>query len=471
VDRGLEESLGRVWNPDVRPLVTEAYRSYTTGSARAAIILAWGAVAADLIDKLRRLSEDGEGAARTLVEKIERARAGNDVKLMQEVEASLLDTAHSLELLDSVEVRDLQRLREDRHLCAHPSLRTMGDFYAPTLELARTHLVAALNGLLAYPPSQGRRVVERFKKHVADSFFTGNQDYLTHSFFDQVKPVARRQIIDVAAKVACLEPDGLPDPPGAHQIADRMAECLRLFAGRDRELVATRMDLIVPRLAERPADVQLRALGRLGDLDVFWNAVSVPLRGQIGDFILIGIVDTDVPFRTPGLTPTQAQVLSLVGIDEVRNNVPALETAFRRLDGLEQVEVISWRPGPYFAQFLPSLVKQGVAHSYRAAQYVTRTAVLPCAPHLTDQQLTDLLITWAENEQCLFSAQMPQLAAEMYKVTQHLDSLDDRFQGILCAHGGRSPMSGRTRPTALIFSSPQLSGISSSVSDSEHTAT
>ncbi|MER6076033.1 hypothetical protein ABT187_46305 [Streptomyces sp. NPDC001817] len=247
---------------------------------------------------------------------------------------------------------------------------------------------------------------------MADNSFTGNQEYLTHSFFDQVKPAARRQIVDVAAKVACLEPDGLPDPPGAQQIADRMADCLRLFAGRNRELVATRMDLIVPRLAERPFDVQLRALGRLGDLDVFWNAASTPLRGQISDIILTGIVQTDVPSRPSGLTPTQAQVLSLVGIDEVRNTVPALETVFRRLYGLEQVEVISWRPGPYFAQFLASLMTEEVAHSVLAAQYVTRTAVLPCAPHLTEQQLNELLTTWTENEQCLFSAPMPQLAVE-----------------------------------------------------------
>ncbi|MGX5397145.1 hypothetical protein ACWLMY_35455 [Streptomyces anulatus] len=419
----LEESLGRVWNPDVRPLAAEAYRSYATGSARAAIILTWGAVAADIIDKLRRLSEDSEGAASALVEKIEKARAGSDVKLMQEVEASLLDAAHSLELLDSVEKRDLQRLREDRHLCAHPSLRALGEFYVPTLELARTHLVGALNGLLVHPPSQGRRVVERFTKHVADNSFTGNQEYLSHSFFDQVKPAARRHIIDVAAKAACLEPDGLPDPPGTVEIADRMADCLRHFAVCDRDLVALRMGLVVPRLAERPFDVQLRALGRLGDLDVFWNAVPAPLRGQISDLILRGIASTDAAYRTSGLDPTHTQVLSLVGIDEVRDNVPALATVFRRLDGLEQAEVISWRPGPFFAQFLPSLMKKEVSHSFLAAQYVTRSAILPCAPHLTDHQLSELLTTWVENEQCLFSAQMPQLAVELHQKTQHLGSL------------------------------------------------
>jgi hypothetical protein len=118
----LEESLGRVWNPDVRPLVAEAYRSYTTGSARACIILTWGAVASDLIDKLRRLSGDGEGAATTIVQKIDTARDRNDVKGMQDVEASLLATARDLELLDFVEERELQRLRDDRHLCAQRRL-------------------------------------------------------------------------------------------------------------------------------------------------------------------------------------------------------------------------------------------------------------------------------------------------------------------------------------------------------------
>ncbi|MGB8947030.1 MAG: hypothetical protein WCD21_43390 [Streptomyces sp.] len=45
----LEERVNRVFNPDLRPLVREAYRCYASGSARGAIVLTWTAVCADLI--------------------------------------------------------------------------------------------------------------------------------------------------------------------------------------------------------------------------------------------------------------------------------------------------------------------------------------------------------------------------------------------------------------------------------------
>jgi hypothetical protein len=131
----LEEQVGRVWNPDIRPLVAEAYRCYAAGAARASITLTWVAVCADLIEKVNRLAEDGEASTRDLAARIERARdQGADVqavKAMQDVERTILDKALELELIDSIGKRELERLREDRHLCAHPSLRPLGEFYEP----------------------------------------------------------------------------------------------------------------------------------------------------------------------------------------------------------------------------------------------------------------------------------------------------------------------------------------------------
>lgn len=410
----LEESLRRVWNPDVRPLVAEAYRSYTTGSARACILLTWSAVAADLIDKLRRLSEDGEGSANAIVLKIDSARDANDVKAMQEAEASLLTTARSLELLDFVEERELQRLRDDRHLCAHPSLRPFGDFYAPTAEYARAHLVAALQSLLIHPPSQGRKVVERFSAHVADPAFTGSGNYLTHTYFDQVKPTVRRQVVGLAVKVACLEPDGLPDPPGPPVLGDRMADCLRLFVERDRTLVAEQMKKVTTRLGDRPREVQIRGVGRLGDVDVFWDAVSDPLRDQIK-----GLIGSTL--RSPQeINFEEARLVSLVAIDEVRQILPVLEETFTRLDWMRQIMVITNRPGRYFAQYLPALLSRDVASSYRLAEILTQSAVLPVAPHLTTADLQEILQAWTDNGQCLMASEMPQLAVTLYESTQHL---------------------------------------------------
>lgn len=85
---------------------------------------------------------------------------------MQDVERELLAKTGALELIDAIERRQLERIREDRHLCAHPSLRPLGTFVMPSVECARAHLVTALEALLIHPPSQGRRAVARSSIYV-----------------------------------------------------------------------------------------------------------------------------------------------------------------------------------------------------------------------------------------------------------------------------------------------------------------
>ena len=70
------------------------------------------------------------------------------VKAMQRIEAALVDKAVEFELIDTTGRRELDRIREDRHLCAHPSLRAAGEVYNPRPEIARGHLAVALRTLL-----------------------------------------------------------------------------------------------------------------------------------------------------------------------------------------------------------------------------------------------------------------------------------------------------------------------------------
>ncbi|WP_267717341.1 hypothetical protein [Streptomyces sp. CoH17] len=70
----LDERVNRVFNPDLRPLVREAYRCYVSGSARGAIVLTRTAVCADLIAKAQILHEEGESHVKDLIADVERAQ-------------------------------------------------------------------------------------------------------------------------------------------------------------------------------------------------------------------------------------------------------------------------------------------------------------------------------------------------------------------------------------------------------------
>ncbi|MEV7068598.1 hypothetical protein AB0N97_38365 [Streptomyces collinus] len=409
----LEERVAACWSPEVRPLIAEAHRCYATGSARAAIVLTWTAVCADLIEKLRRLAEDGEGQARSVIEKVEKAQGKADaaaIKTMQEVETSLLlDTALGVELIDAVQHRKLNQLRLDRNLCAHPSLSPLGDVFAPSLDDARAHLAAALDALLVHTPSQGRKVVDRIRALLADTAFIG-EDFIAQTYFDRVKPAVRRRLVNLVVKQALLEVEveGL----NAKELADRAAVCVTAFTHRDRDLVRNELTRFIPDLSEKPTEVQLRAVGRLGHLSLFWETTDDVLRGQVN-----GVIAAFSPSAST-LTPEHVALLSLVAVDDVRTLLPALETAFHQLDLLPKAAVIRRRPGRFFVPQLAPLLR--AAKSYRSAEAVCQDAVLTCAPFLTAQDLRAVLDAWINNHECREAAQMPEHAVTLYRATAHL---------------------------------------------------
>ena len=178
----LETLVAQVWSPDVRPLAEEAWRCYNAGAIRASIAATWSAVTADIIVKLIRLADEGDKGAQAFRQQVTDAQdkglTPEGVRAMQAIEASLVDKAVDFELIDTIGKRELDRIREDRHLCSHPSLRTEGEVYNPRPEAARGHLAIALSTLLVHPPTQGRKLVEEFKNFICDPLFASSSAHI-----------------------------------------------------------------------------------------------------------------------------------------------------------------------------------------------------------------------------------------------------------------------------------------------------
>ncbi|WP_042435532.1 hypothetical protein [Streptacidiphilus anmyonensis] len=423
----LEERVTACWSPGVRPLVVEAHRCYVTGSARAAIVLTWTAVCADIIDKLRRLAEDGDGDAKTLVDRVEsvQGRVTQDaIKTMQEVEGQLLGIALAMELIDEVEQRKLDQLRLDRNLCAHPSLGPLGDVFAPTLDDARAHLAVALEALLTHAPSQGRSVVKRMIALLSDPSFPGSEDFIAHTYFDRVKPAVRRSLVNLVVKHALLELDAEGLDP--QELADRCAVCVAAFAARDRVLVRQQLAQVAPGLSQKAVAVQMRAAARLGHLDLFWEVTEQAMHQQL-DRVIAAL---NVQFAAfGGLKPEDLAVLSLVSQDRAREALPALEAKFEDLPEANQASAIGRRPGRYFVPRLADLLRG--ATSYRSAESVCQAAVLTCAPWFTAQDLASILDAWAETYDCRMAAAMPRHAVTLYRATRQLPSAPETWRNFV----------------------------------------
>jgi hypothetical protein len=413
----LERQVQLVWDPTVRPLVLEAWRCYSGGAIRASIGMTWVAVCADLTAKIVRLAEDGEGQASDLATKVVKAREAGlsaaGVATMQEVERTVINTAVKLDIIDSIGARELERIREDRNLCVHPSLRGHGDAYVPLADVARAHLALALDTVLVHPPTQGRRLVEAFLQYVAETTYVPSPTHTLATFFDRVHPRTKRNIIQAAAKHALLELEG-PDTVNKRELADRMADCLSAFATKDRAAVAEALGALADRFQSAGNEILINAVGRLGPLPEFWEIFDEGQAERLNNLLptLKGIGQETWTFVA------SPAVLAMVAEQTVRARLPLLETTFSELTQWQRREVMAARPNTYFAPLVPTLLDEAL--SFRGAEEITATVVVPHGSFLTIDQLRAALRSWANNNQCREASAMPELAVALYRATAHL---------------------------------------------------
>jgi hypothetical protein len=153
----LEELVLSVRDRNSREYIGEAVVDYQSRCYRSAISAAWVAITYDIISKIRELSVQGDAQARNFIERVDRAialRVADPVeskKQLQAIEGELLVIAHdTFEFLTDHDLRDMTRLRDDRHLCAHPAFAGEDYLFQPSPELVRTHLVHAIVDLLQH---------------------------------------------------------------------------------------------------------------------------------------------------------------------------------------------------------------------------------------------------------------------------------------------------------------------------------
>lgn len=410
--RDLGELVTSTWSRDVRPLIEEALRCYNAGAYRAAIVTCWTSVCADVMEKALYLDEEGTGSAKELASMIRQTRLAGlstgGIKAAQKIEDSLLGSAETLELIDSIGRRQLERLRADRNLCAHPSLAPVGGYAQPTAEEAHQHLSTAVDVLLGHPPVQGRAALERLLNYLVSSSFSGNPTLLVDTFLGSTQSATRRHIADLAAKHALLELDVPADVPvTAGELASRAAICVRAFATADRELVVSSLKKAAERLPREDGPRLLRALGRLGDQEVFWACTD----DHLGNAIVAALdaaTGTDVP----------DSVVGLVASPLARHHLPSLPALFAASSAQQKAAAIGTHPSPEFAPYVGGLLRE--AGSFRMAEELCANGVLPMGRYLSQEHLEDVLDAWLTNDQCLQASAMPNNACVLFNATRRL---------------------------------------------------
>ncbi|MBB1177660.1 hypothetical protein [Brevundimonas aurantiaca] len=315
----LDILLTKVRNPQSRTYFLDAVRAYKAGALRAALTAAWVAIAYDLIAKYRELSAMGDAAATAFLQSWDNATAINDIRQLLQLEGRILeDAADNTQAISQIAGRQLERLREDRHLCAHPAFSAEALLFEPTPELVRMHLVNAVDLVLGQEALQGRAIFEVFDGDVQSSGFPADHtrilDYVEQRYLARVRPQNIRNFGTVLAK-SLLK--GVP----AHLDVVRSKVESALVAVRDRApgawpdvvpAIVRLLDTLDP--ADRP-----RAIAFIAAFPAFWPLMQEPTRTSLQETVnnanAANLTDYLV-LRGVAFAPFRAPILALIaGLD------------------------------------------------------------------------------------------------------------------------------------------------------------
>jgi hypothetical protein len=259
----LDELVALCRDKLAKKFIQEAVACYRAGAYRSCIVATWNAVVFDFLHKLRELELLGNGEATNLLQKFEKLSLEQKVKELWQFEKEIPTLAlEKFELISHPEKPQIERLFQDRSLCAHPSMASLEEPFEATAELARCHLRSAVMYLLQRPPVQGRSARDRIFQDIQSEYFPIDPELAAQYF--QKSPLARARFILIKDVVLGLTVSLLTEE---RQKDERIRQfsalnaIASLYPNETREILSERLSDII--------------LGKVTDTD--WNKVIIYL--------------------------------------------------------------------------------------------------------------------------------------------------------------------------------------------------
>ena len=257
----LDELVLSCRNEEGREYIAEAVACYKAGAYRACIVSTWIAVVYDLLAKIRELALSGDQAAQVIVNDLNRWQPligrGDQtaIKSSLDLERTIVTIANDqFGFFEGMQLVDLERLHADRNRCAHPTYQGTEQPYAPSAELARTHLVHAVRHVLSQAPIQGKAAAAQIIRLVESSFFPTDVDkvkvQLRSAGVDRARESLIRAVIDQLV-FGYLE--GGPSLKGRPQTACAVRALAEIYP----ELCEPRIRRALNSICRRVADTEL----------------------------------------------------------------------------------------------------------------------------------------------------------------------------------------------------------------------
>lgn len=386
----LEELVLRCRSPITRPHIDEAVGCYRAGAYRAAIVVTWLAVVHDLLGKLHELELAGDKRAAAVLKELAGLQSAGPQGIRKALEFerdTLLQKAETeFELLTPGERMDLERLKQDRDRCAHPSLDLAGAQFQPTAELARLHLRTAVDHVVSREPAQGIAALARIWADIGSSYFpTSSVDVepvLRAGPLARARPTLIRSVLLGLSKSLL---DGTEPPATRERQWAAISGTFKLHPVVCADVLKSEL----PRLVERvKADSWERVLMFLARVPSAWDLAPSDVRTKVGAFIRATKTPMGVAVAARfGLAFPEYAAVALTRFSEVAPN--ALAMLFK--EGVDE--------RARAAAIEESVRRLETSRSYDSAGAAGRSLVAPAAHLLDGAQLKRVLEAFLANEQ------------------------------------------------------------------------
>jgi hypothetical protein len=397
VDTGfvdLDILLTRIRHPQSKVYFLDAVKAYKAGALRGALTSAWVALVYDLIAKYRELRAMDDAAATAFLVSWDNATAAGDIAKLLKLEGGILeDATANTQVVNRIARTHLERLREDRHLCAHPAFSAEADLFEPSPELVRLHLVNAVDLVLSQEPLQGKAIFDLYNVDVQSPGFPKAHerilDYVEQRYLARVRAQNVRNFGTVLAKSllkgvpAQWEPLHRKIIPSLVAVRDRAAS-----AWPDVSLaIVGLMDNLEP--ANRS-----RAIAFIAAFPDFWPRLQEPTRTA-----LLETID-----NADSTALADYRILAGVTFSQFRSGLLPL------IAGLNREHLVAAIAAEPLAELWPRAVEayQG-SGSYRGSETNFSGLITPFAGRLSCQQLDQLLEAVVDNGQNWGATETPTL--------------------------------------------------------------
>lgn len=419
----LDELVQRVRDTTSRSYLREAVAAYRAMAHRAAVVATWIAVTFDIIQKIRELAAQGDPKANAEIKTIDAAIASGRPQQGQAIEGSLLTLAESFEFLGTREKTDLERLRDDRHHCAHPAFVQADSLFVPSPELVRTHIVHSVHHLLEHPPVQGRVLLERIKVDLLQPSFPSDRSaavsYFTEKYCQRVKKGLPETMVKVLLKALITKAD--PELVGKEKV---VGHCLAALAQAKLGDYSETVKAQLRHLTDNVDDATLRRVFYVLAADpTAWQLMDAPLKTRLKGIVTSqssdphSFIDDDVPQL-------------LMSAFEIPDLVQTAQAMFERLSSDQRRQCIAAAPRPELCEQAVKLFSE--AGSFRHAESLARSCLLPMAPHMSAEHVLRALKAVEDNAQIWDAGGIPSLLVEWFDgVRRHLNACRDGWEQLL----------------------------------------